>query len=474
VGLHLRIGARLERAHGRHATEIAGELAMHFEQGRDLERAIQYRRQAADNALRHHGHREAASHATRALDLLRTIPESPARFQEELAIHTMLGAALVARGWASPEVAHTYARARELCSRAGVSAELFPVIGGLFGFYVTRYELPVARELADQLSTLAAATGESGILLGACNASGMVSFYSGDFGGALADFERGLAVYDPHEHNPSRSPAFWGGHDTGVSCAVHAAWCTWLLGHPARAAEHMRQALDWARAAEHPFTLAFACHFAASFFECRRDVDAARAFADEAVLHSTQHGFELFASLAAVHRGWLAGDATEIRSGVTAYGATGSRVGMPTYLGLLAEAHARAGQREEGLAVVAEALAMAEATGAHYWDAELERIQGALALLPATSRCGTGSPRKDPESCFRTAIEIARRQNAKTLELRAATSLSRLWLSRRKVADARALLSDAYGWFGEGFETADLRDANTLIEQLEDGASRRR
>src|SRR5262249_34078726 len=163
-----------ERAHRPRAADIAGELAMHFEQGRALERAVQYRTQAADNALRHHGHHEAAEHATRALELLEAIPESPERIKQELAIHTILGAALVPKGWAAPEVARTYARAQELCSQAGGQPGLFRVLGGLFGFYMSRAELGVARDLADQLSRLAAATNDSAMLLGAHNAAGMI------------------------------------------------------------------------------------------------------------------------------------------------------------------------------------------------------------------------------------------------------------------------------------------------------------
>src|SRR4029453_3700870 len=198
VGLHLRIGARLERAHGPHAAEIAGELAMHFEQGRDLQRPVQYLTQAAGNALRHHGHREAADHATRALALLDALPESPERIRKELAIQTILGAALIARGWTAPEVARTYARAQELCSRMGmVTPDLFPVLGGLFGFYMTRAELRVARDLADQISSLAGATKVSALVLGAHNAAGMVAFHAGDFGATLAEMEGGMAIYDP-------------------------------------------------------------------------------------------------------------------------------------------------------------------------------------------------------------------------------------------------------------------------------------
>jgi predicted ATPase len=223
VGLHLRIGARLEQAHGASAAEIAGELAMHFEQGRDFERAVQYRKQAADNALRHHGYREAADHATRALELLETLPETPSRDREELTIHTLLGPALIAKGWASPEVARTYARAHELCAQIGAIPELFPVLGGLFGFYITRAELRVARDLSDQLKALAGDTEDTALRLGVHNGQGMVAFYSGDFARACDEMERGMEVYDPVEHTPNRSPAFWGGQDSGVSCAAHAA-----------------------------------------------------------------------------------------------------------------------------------------------------------------------------------------------------------------------------------------------------------
>src|SRR5262249_52299291 len=252
--------------------------------------------------------------------------------------------------------------------------DLFPVLGGLFGFYMTRAELGVARDLTDQISSLAAATKVSALVLGARNAAGMVAFHAGDFAVALAEMEGGMAVYDPLEHDPKQSPAFWGGHNPGVSCAVHAGWCLWALGYPARAAAMMQQALEWARAADHPFTLAFACHFAASFHECRRDVEAARELADEAITHSTEHGFELFVGLGAVHRGWLLADAPEIRSGVTAYRNTGSGFGVPTYLGLLAEAYEKRDLPDEGLAVVADALAISGASGAHYWDAELWRL----------------------------------------------------------------------------------------------------
>jgi DNA-binding winged helix-turn-helix (wHTH) protein/predicted ATPase len=470
VGLHLRIGARLEQAHGPKAAEIAGELAMHFEEGRDFERAVQYRIQAADNALRQHAHREAADHAQRAVDLLQTTPETPEGIRQELVSLTILGAALIARSWTTPEVERTYARAHELCGRSGLAPELFPVLGGLFGYYMTRGDLPVARGLTEQIANVATATKDTSILLGSCNGTGMVAFHAGDFALSLASMERGLEIYDPQEHDPNRSPAFWGGHNTGVSCAVHAAWSEWALGHADRAAARMRLALDWARASDHPFTLAFACNFAATFHEVRHEVDEATALAREGVLHSTEHGFDLLASLAAVHRGWLDGDPDELRAGVTAYRATGSGFGLQTYIGFLAEACGKQKRPDEGLQAVAEALEIAETFDAHYWDAELERIRGGLTLQ---AQRGT-SARKDAEACLRRAIEIARRQSAKTLELRAVTDLCRLWHEQGKADEARDRLSETVAWFSEGFETADLRDAKALLKELAAPLRRRR
>jgi DNA-binding winged helix-turn-helix (wHTH) protein/predicted ATPase len=468
VGLHLRIGARLERAYGRQAGEIAGELAMHFENGRDFERAVRYRTHAADNALRRFAPREAAQHATGALELLAAFPESSERIRTELTIQTMLGAALIPLGSTAPEVARTFARARELCALVGATPDVVPTLVGLFRFYISRGEVRIARDVADQLSTLAGTTDDAAIRLAAHNASGMASFYAGDFPTARAELERGLDVYDPRQHSAGRSPAFWGGHDSGVSCAVHSAWALWLLGHPARAAARMRDGLAWAHAGGYPFTIANASHFAATFYACRRDPDAVRELVDTGLLHSIEHGFELLTIMAGMHRAWLDGDAAEMRAAVVTFRNHAGGIGLPTFLGLSAEAYERSGRADEGLAVVAEARAMSNDSGANYWDAELERLQGVLLL-----RQGGMSARDDAESCFRRGIAIAQRQQAKLLELRAVTSLGRLWQSRGEIREARALLFGVYEAFDEGFETPDLRDAKTLLGQLDEPTRRR-
>jgi adenylate cyclase len=243
---------------------------------------------------------------------------------------------------------------------------------------------------------------------------------------------------------------------------VHAAWCLWLLGRWQRATAMMADALTWARDADHPFTLAYACHFAASFHECRRDPEAARAVAEEAERHSTE--FALLASVGAIHRGWLDGDVALIAAGVDAYRATGSRFGLPTYLGLLAEAHERTGEAETGLAIVADARRVADDTGAHYWDAELARLHGALLLARGGARPrGRATAAANAEAAFRDALAIATAQGARALALRAATSLARLWQERGQHADAHTLLAGACLGFDADATAPDLRDARALL-----------
>jgi len=245
-----------------------------------------------------------------------------------------------------------------------------------------------------------------------------------------------------------------------------------MLGDHGRATVKMREGLAWARASAHPFTLAFACHYATAFHQARREFHAVQELADAAIAHSTEHGFELFRSLGAVHRGWLLAEGgrgeegvAEMQSGLAAYREHGAGFGVPTFLGILAEAYQELGRAKDAMQAIAEALALAEHTGSHYWDAELRRLEGTLALQFHTHGSGTSSAHRRAEACFQKAIEIAKHQQARTLELRAATSLSRLWHSQARRGEAHALLSEVFGKFTEGFDTADLVDAKALLEE---------
>jgi predicted ATPase len=471
AALHLRTGERLERGYGERADEIASELAVHFEEGRDLERAVRYRTRAGERALRQHAYREAADHATRALDLLRTLPESPERAQHELGVQLMLGSALTAiQGFGSADVAQPYERARELCARAGDTVQLLPVILGLGRFHMSRGELKMARGLGARLLAIAEATRDTAVGLGAHNALGLMAFYAGEFETALGHCDRGIAVYDRDAHGPDRAPAFRAGHDLGVSSAVYAAWTLQLLGHPARAAVRMREALGLARSLGHPFSVAYACQFAAGFHLCRGELDAVLALEDEALAHSTEHGFRLFPPIGAIHRGSCFPEPArgqevlaQMRQGLATLRAMGIEFRRPAFLALLADACQRLERPGDGLTAVAEALAVAQHTGQHYWDAELFRLRGTLTLRSAG---GGARAATEAESCFLRAIEIARRQAARWFELRAATELSRLWGSRGGVDKARGLLAAVYERFTEGFEVAALVQARTLLEEL--------
>jgi DNA-binding winged helix-turn-helix (wHTH) protein/predicted ATPase len=480
VGLHLRIGARLERAHGARAGEIAGELAMHFEQARDLERAVSYRCRAAETALRQQAHRQAVEHAKRALDLLATLPESPERDHQELVARTVLGAAVIATsGWAAPEVADTYARARDLCVQMGVTSQLFPVLLGLCAFYLMRGELGVAQEVSAQLLAVAETTGDAAALIGALNTAGMTCFYRGDFTAALGHLERSMALYDPEQHSPSRQGFFVVDHDPGVSCGAHTGMTLMMLGYQDRAEASMRACLRLARALDHPLSVAMGYNFAATFYQYRRAPEVVRELEHVRLEYSQKHAFDLFLMLGAIYRGWLLatqGHAEEglaqIEHGLMVYQAIGAELGRPTFLGMQAEVLGDLGRRDEALAIVGQALDLAERTGLHYWDTELHRLRGML-LLRTAGDAGRASARA-AESAFLEALRVAHWQEAKSAELRAATSLGRLLQSQGRVGEARKRLSDVYGWFTEGFDIPDLKDAKELLGQLERGARKRR
>jgi predicted ATPase/DNA-binding winged helix-turn-helix (wHTH) protein len=473
MGLHLRIGERLERGYGDSAGEIAGELAMHFERARDFERALQYRRQAGENALRQHGYREAATHATQAIELLRTLPDAEERPHQELLFQVMLGGALTAsRGFTGSEVGAVYARVRTLCASVGGSPEISPILLVLVRFYLSRGEMDIARGLTREMLQMAEAADDPGLLLWAHTAAGIIAFYTGDFAVALEHFERGAALYDPHEHTHERSRALLAWQNPGVSCVAHSALTLWILGYPSRAAARGEEALTLARSLQHPHSLAYACHYVAALHQARRDHQTMSVLVEAAFDQAKEHGLGVFIASGAIQRGWLlaerghaADGLASMQQGVAALREIGANFVIPTFLASMAEVYEKARRPAEGLATVRDALALAEASGQHYWTAELHRLKGALALQ---SDDLTGA-----EACFRDAIDIARRQGARSFELRAVMSLSRLWARHGKTSDAHALLSDACSWFTEGLDTPDLIDARTLLTDLARGLTAR-
>jgi len=250
-----------------------------------------------------------------------------------------------------------------------------------------------------------------------------------------------------------------------VICQQWSAWALWLLGYPDQALQMTRDTLQRAQETSHPLTLAYAMTFSATFHQFRRETAPAQALAERALRLATEHAFGFWMAFAttvlgeAVEPGDIAAGIAQMREGIAAWRATGAELFLPLHLTQLAEAYGKVGQADAGLAALDEALSIVERGGEHMWDADLYRVKGELMLMQ-------GAAASAAEACFHQALEIARRQGAKSYELRAATSLSRLLHTQGKAAEARTLLSEVYGWFTERFDTADLQEAKGLLDTL--------
>jgi DNA-binding winged helix-turn-helix (wHTH) protein/tetratricopeptide (TPR) repeat protein len=495
VQLHRKIGEREEKGYRERAGEIAAELAMHFEKGRDDERAVRYLRQAGENAARRYAYQEASAYLTKGLELLHLLPDT-LRGKQELGFQATLGSvSLATKGFAAPEVEKAYARARTLCQQVGEAPQLFPVLLGLRLFYNVRGKLHEARELGEQCLRLAQGVQDPVLLLGAHHALGDTVYLMGEFVQARAHQEQAIALYDPKHHH---SLAFlWQCYDLGVDTCAHAAWVLWYLGYPEQALQRSQQAITLAQELSHPYSLAHALFCAAWLHQHRRENQAVHKQAEATIALATEHGFAMELAWATILRGWSLTEQgqgeegiTQLRQGLDAWRATGAGT-IPYFLVLLAEAYGKTGQVEKGLKVLDEALAVAPQAGRSFCGAELYRFKGELTLqqqLKVESR-KSKVPHPQPlapntqaeteaEECFVKAIEIARKQQARSLELRAAMSLVRLRqqqaaqhrsrITQRKVRTmldaARNTLSDIYTWFTEGFDTKDLQEAKALLK----------
>jgi class 3 adenylate cyclase/predicted ATPase len=440
-------------------------LAHHYTEAGLLAQAVPYWQRAGQRAVQRFAHREAIGHLTKGLELLKGLPETPEHTKQELDLQTALAPAwMAAKGYAAPEVEQAYGRARELCRQLGETSRLFSVLRGLGAFYFVRGKYQTARELGEELLTLAQSPPDPTRLLGAHQVLGIASFWLGEFASARGHLEQTIALYNPQQH---RSQAFRAGQDPGVLCRAYSAWALGLLGYPDQALEKIHEAVTLGRDLSHPHSLVFALYLVASLHQLRRDVQATHEWAEATLALSREQLFPYWLAVGRITRGWALAyhgqgveGIEEIRQGLAAYQATGAELGRPWFLALLAEACGKAGQAEEGLHVVAEALTAAANIGEGFFEAEQYRLKGELLLACSLENQTVA------ESCLHQALDSARRQQAKWLELRAAVSLSRLWQHQGKRVEARALLASIYNWFTEGFDTTDLQEARALLEEL--------
>jgi class 3 adenylate cyclase/predicted ATPase len=459
-------------------------LAHHYIEAGLKEQAIPYWQKAGQRASQRSANVEAIVHLSKGLELLKMQPDTTERSQQELRLQLALGVPLMAtKGYSAPEVEQTYARSRELCQQSGETPQLFPALFGLVAFHLVRGEFQTARDLSEQLLRLAQSVQEPALLVSARHALGQALFFQGELVSAREHLARGIAVYDPQQHH---SLALLYGTDPGAHCLLFIAQVLWHLGYPDQALKRVYEALSLAQKFAHPFNLAFALNTVAAIHQFRREIEATQKRAEETIALCIDQGFALVLAIGTIRRGWALvqlgqGEAgtTQIRQGIDAHKACGAILGRSYYLLQLAEAYGKAEKVEEGLTLLAEALELID-KGGRVLEAELYRLKGELTLQQANQKSKgkrkkgvrSSSPQppsgaeREAEQCFLKAIEVAQRQQAKSLELRATVSSARLWQAQGKRSEAHHRLSEIYNWFTEGFDTKDLQEAKGLIEEL--------
>jgi DNA-binding SARP family transcriptional activator len=461
--LHEATGKTLEELYGEHTAEIAVQLARHFQGSGNLTKAIDYLLQAGNYALRLSANEEAISHFTRALDLIYTLPETPALLQQELSLQLSLGTALQAtRGYASPDVERVYTRARRLCQQIGRTPELLSAMQSLTTYSMMRAELHHGAAIAEEMLVEAKIANERFLIALAHQTLGWVSVHLGHFVTAHNHLDQVITSYDPVGDDYSAS----GGHDLGVGSLGWDAWALWFLGYPEQARRRCQEAIALARTLDQSFSLTVAYQLAASCHVFIGDAETVRNWGEKTRQLAKEHGFAFFQTAANVEIGWSIVLSGRIEEGVARihdafadWQAMGVNLYRRATCIALAEKIALTGQIDRGLALFTEAEGPAYKHAENYCDAEYYRVKGMLRLLQ-------GYALDEVESCFHQAIQVARQQKAKSWELRATTDLCRLWQEQGRGNEARQQLAELYDWFSEGFDTLDLQNAAQLLEEL--------
>ncbi len=463
--LHQRIAESIETILADRLGEQLERLAHHYTEAGLAEPAIGYWHRAGQRAVERSANREAIKHLTNGLELLETLPDTPERSRRELELQISLGVSLLAtEGAGSPEVGRVYSRARELGQQFRKTPEHFAAVWGLWRFYQRCGELHIARDLGEELLDLARRQPDPGLLLQAHHAQWTTLNNLGEFTSVQEHSKQGIALYSMDEHH---TQAFlFGGHDPCVCAHTQSSWSLWVLGYPDQALDGQNEALALAHELEHPFSLALAISHAAYIYCLRREVQALQECTKGLLELATEQDFAdhlamgtYLQSWAEMHQGSGQRNTTRLRQVWDSRGATVGSEGQ-FLTAVVAEIFGLDEQVEVGLRLLAEALEKSEKGGERYWEAELHRLTGELLVL--VSKGNTSKA----ETCFHKAIDVARGQRAKSLELRAATSLARLWQRQGKQAEAAEVLAPVYEWFTEGFDTLDLKEAKTLLQEV--------
>jgi DNA-binding SARP family transcriptional activator/predicted ATPase len=463
--LHRDVGHALEGLYAGHPEELAAvapRLALHFQEAGNTEKAVDYLRQAGERANRMSASAEAIAHYTQALRLLETLPEGPERAQTELTLQLCLAVpVLVTRGWAAADMARIVARARELCEQVGDVPQLFGALWFAFTYYLVQVDYRTALEFVEQCRALAERSNDPGLIIVAHYGLASTLLFKGDFSASVARAEPVRELYDPKQHHALTSLMV--GHDLGAQSLETAALSLWLLGFPDQARQRMGEALDLAIELAHPYTLAWFYHFNGLLQAHWRDWPQARESAENAVRISSEHDYPITGShstvvlgLALTKLGRVEEGLELLQRGVAEVEAAHMQLGWSMFQAWLAEAYLVSARLEDALDTLDVALDFVAESQEGFWEPEIHRLKGEVLLA---KRDAPGA-----EASFHDAIAVARRLSAKSWGLRASMSLARLWEEQGKREQARQTLQEIYGWFSEGFDTSDLREARALLE----------
>jgi predicted ATPase/DNA-binding winged helix-turn-helix (wHTH) protein len=466
--LHLEIAETIERIYASTLEDYWGELAFHYNHSSNSQKAVEYLGHAATQAVRGTAYAQAVSYIRSALERLQEWPLGEARNRTEVTLQLTVGPVLQnTLGQGSPEAEKPYLRAYELCREIDDPSQLFRVMSGLWGCYQVQAKFEAARKLGVELLALAENLRRPLFLLAAHEAIGTTCMWLGELASARAHLEKALSFYDRSKRRPRSS--FRATQDPGVDCLSFLSFTLWYLGYPDQALRASKEAIALAHELEHPYTLGYAAVHAGIVRRWRGEQAASIELMEEADAICSKHGFPFFLSQAIFFRGWFLiqqGDhekgLAQMLQGIEAYRATNSGINWPQHFIPLADVYESTGRIVEGLEVIDEAIAVVERTGERRDEPEAHRFKGVLTLHSKTSQA-----RSQAEEHFRKAIEVARAQEARSWELRATTSLARLLRDTNRRDEARTMLAEIYNWFTEGFDTADLKDAKALLDELQ-------
>jgi class 3 adenylate cyclase/predicted ATPase len=462
--LHARIANTLESRFPERVKMEPELLAYHYEQAGLAGPAVEYWHRAARRDAERSANIEALNHFNRALELLKDLPQGSERNALELELLITRGAPLLSvKGYASDDMEHNYRRAKDLSQENNDSVHQFRANWGLWVFHLVRGHLANARGLAENLLALANREQSSDLLIEAHRNLGTTYFYLGRFDDAKTHLLIAKSLDDPNQH---RSHAVRYGQDPGITARIYLARTLWILGEVEQVDTLALEAIGMARKLEHPYTLVFTLVFLSWLYSAARNMNRTLELTDEAIAVSTQYSFALGLAWATTSQGWALAETGQeeglgkLLHGLSATRATGARIHDTCTLALLADIYLRHNRIDEGLATIEEAQKLAVTGGELFWQAELLRLKGELLLRQSDQSVHAA------EQCLSDALKIAQDQHATMLELRAATSLARLWKTRNKVDEARRILNAVCAKFHEGVDNFDLKEARTVLAQL--------